>query len=380
MVDTLVLGGGITGLTVAYQRKKQGKKVLLLEKGDRLGGWIRAGDGDPYFFERGPKSIRGDLPLIEELGLEVVPSRASQRYLLQKGKLREVPMGPFALLTTPWVWPWLPTLLKGFVRAPSIQEDESIASYFSRRFSPAFVDTWIDPLVTGIWAGDPHHLSIKSCSLFGQKGKGFYTLKGGLSTLIDALSTEVEVKTEVTKISPGKVETTRGIFEAPEIISTLPAYALAPLIGEPELEKIEYRSLTTVHLGYAQNLLPREGFGYLIARQEKEPILGVVWDSSVFPEQNKRELETRLTVMIAGKGEESIALEAIARHLGVTSPPDWVSTEFHERAIPQFPVGYEKLLANIRQKIAHTHPGLILAGSYCSGVSVRDCICYALAV
>jgi len=174
------------------------------------------------------------------------------------------------------------------------------------------------------------------------------------------------------------------IVHADHIFSTLPAHALAPLVPslQEKLVKIPFATVAVVNLGYRCSVLDKKGFGYLIPSREKEQILGVVWDSSVFPEQNRNPHQTRLTVMIGGVRMPEvenlaehelidIAVEALKRHLGIAAPPDAAHVFLARSAIPQYQVGHGNLLSQIVDAAPKNFSCL---GSSYRGVSVNDLI------
>lgn len=333
---------------------------------------------------------------------------ASRRYLLREGKL------------TP------PLSLSGFIKKSShflhdliaprgTGEDESVASFFSRRFSPQIVEEFIDPLVKGIYAGDPARLSIQMCfpslfekervhrslalgflkdKIFKKKEKspftGLVTLKGGLADLIHALEKQIQpslhLNTSIEKIvrvqTGWKVEHGgRGEF-FDEVVSTLPAIELARLTQGSRLSDllflIPFGSVTVVHLGYLEDVLDVKGFGYLVPRQEKEAILGTIFDSSVFPQQNASPQMTRLTVMLEGINRTKeyaieIARDGVRRHLGIKALPDVAHVHFAKNAIPHYPVGFLALKKKIEAEAAALG-GLHLLGTSFHGVSVNQAI------
>lgn len=406
MKHIIILGAGITGLATAWYLErlaKQPLKITILEKEHRGGGWIRTIEKGGFLFELGPRGFRPSgkgnktLELVHALGLQEelldAHPQAKKRYLWTDGKL-----SPFCLsflikkglLKAFWKDFWTPSL-KG--------EDESIESFFLRRWNQEGIDTIIDPLVKGIFGGSPSQLSMHSCfptfvlwekkyrSLF----QGFLTqrkqksraslcsFQGGMErlpkTLMAKISAEILFGKNVQKITQeGEVEVDGETFYADHIISTLPASALTTLIPNTFFNHLPFLSLTTVNLGYYHSTLKEQGFGYLIPSKEKEEIMGMTWDSQVFPHQNKPG-ETRLCVMLAGEREEGEALTlasyAAQKHLNITVAPDVSHVHSCKHAIPQYPVGYQNHLN-------HFHfPKLSLAGSSYDGVGVNDCIASA---
>lgn len=392
-MKTVILGGGISGLSAAWYllKKDRGAQVVLLEKENRVGGWIESRTEKGFSFERGPRTLARSrsfalLQLIHELGLdsEVISSSkdAARRYLWSGGRLQSV--GSF--------WP---TLLVGLLREPFVKcgacEDESIYDFAARRFGARVAETFFDPMALGIFAGDIRKLSVRSCFrtlwewernegsvLRGwfkrKKGpSGLFTLKGGLERLILELKRQlpIEIVTDCKVESIGsEVGTSKGMFQADRIISALPAYEISRLTGI--LLDIPYRSIWVVHLGFDSRRLKKKGFGYLVPSKEKEPLLGMVWDSDIFGE----EPQTRLTAMVREEAADPIkeAIGALRRHLKIGKTPDFISQGFAKLAIPQFEIGHDEKILRFEKEIADKFPHLLVTGNYLSGASVEACV------
>ena len=440
--NVVILGAGISGLATAWFLKQKYQSeihVTILEENSFCGGWIQTSQKGGYLFEKGPRSFRtnsvGDatIQLIDQLGIrdQIISAdpAASQRYLYVDKQLQQLPTNlwkvPFSSLTSGW----LKVLWNEWNEKKQSNEDESIYSFFSRRLSPEWTERFIDPVVSGIFAGDTHRLSMKSCfpQMFQIEQehnsllKGFlfnkstvenekikleevtsplFTFKEGMRTLIDHLvrhlkdQIAVNVKTEKLVLNPDSVTlrfTNETEVEADHLISTIPTYRLATLLKSThpylstDLEKPNYASVMVVNLGYNHSSFNRKGFGYLIPSKEQEKVLGCIWDSAVFPEQNSRPEETRLTLMLGGTrhpevaewSEEkaiAIALVAVENQLGLKDIPNFISASLAKQAIPQYEIGYTELLKSIEQQISFITQSLTCIGSAFNGVSVNDCI------
>ncbi|HAB98508.1 MAG TPA: protoporphyrinogen oxidase [Parachlamydiales bacterium] len=327
--------------------------------------------------------------LIEELGLsgEIVPSSkaAANRFLLRKGRLRS--LGYF--------WPrrvWAGA--REVFRKKGSGEDESIYAFAARRFGATVARRFFDPLTLGIYAGDIHRLSVRSCfrpfweweqkegsvvrgMLKKKRGEpGLFTLKGGLERLISELERQLPIRVVkncyVEAFSSG-VETSQGVFLADRMISALPANEISRLTGI-ELA-IPYRSIWVVHLGFGARVLKKRGFGYLVPSEEGERLLGMVWDSEIFGEEK----QTRLTAMVREESMDPVgdALGALKRHLEIEQRPDYVTYQLAEKAIPQFEVGHEEKMAHFEREAAKRFPHLSLVGNYWAGASLEACVARA---
>ena len=234
-----VIGGGITGLTVAHRllssSERSGLSVTLIEAAPRLGGNIVTERRDGFVVDGGPDSFVVAKPhataLCKELGLGshlITTTEKNRRvYMLRQGKLHSLPEGlvltiptkflPFA--TTP-IFSWRAKVRMGLdlvlPRRPSTQGDESIGSFVRRRLGQEAVDVLADPLLGGIYAGDIEKLGIRStfpqlAELEDKRGSlirgalaarrkatrgapppsPFHSLEGGMGELVDALETSI---------------------------------------------------------------------------------------------------------------------------------------------------------------------------------------------
>lgn len=422
----IILGGGITGLSCAwYLKKKYGSSIHLtiVEKNSRLGGWIQSTEKQGFLFEQGPRSCRTSasgqyiLDLVQELDLskELIwgSPHAQQRFLYHNQTLQKLPSNPFSFLFNPLTRPYTGTILKECFKNKIDTQDVSIDQFFKHHFNTAFTDTFIDPLVSGIYAGDVSQLSMETCfpQIFeleqneGSIMKGFlkkkkkskvsypsslFSFKKGMGTLIQALEKKVEADILLNEtalkvsIEANEVSVTfkHKTLKADHLISTLPGLALKPLFDLPFLE-IPYATVAVVNFGYHKNVLKDKGFGYLIPSKERENILGCVWDSAVFPEQNNHSDETRLTCMLGGIHHSDkilneddclqMALDSVAKHLNVQILPSVHQVKIAKHCIPQYPVGYQQQLQAVKNYLKQfsTFSGL---GTSFHGVAVNECV------
>lgn len=401
MMKIIILGGGISGLSAAWYAKKRYPEahIQLFEATDRLGGVIDTGCLDDLIYEKGPRTfVRSRSPhfleLIKDLdlSLEILPCSplAKKRYLWHRGKLKSI---------SSLLWPFLPVLIREPFTAKKVLEDESIYDFALRKFNHKVAMTFFDPMALGIFAESAKKLSLRSCfpifqnwekqgisllrglfsSMVKKKEGGLFTLKRGLISLIDEikkrLSIEIFYQTPVTEMTPHGIMAGGSFFTADMIVSALPGHVLGRLSGcWPDFKAT---SLWVVQVAFKEDVLKQQGFGYLIPSEEKEAILGVVWDSSLFQRQSQN-CQTLLTVMVRASGDASWAekevLSALERHLKIRQKPFFVHAYLAKDAIPHLEVGYAKRLDSFLQDLKTKYPRLHVCGNYLEGVSIDSCV------
>jgi oxygen-dependent protoporphyrinogen oxidase len=403
----IILGGGISGLTLAYDLAKYQERyqIRLIEKSDHLGGWIDTDTSTGFFFEKGPRVFRGSksphlLALTKEIGLhsELIESKKEGQglNLLIDGKMRKIPI---------LSWELIIGLIKEWRTPPLKDVDESVWDFACRRFNPTLAYHMFDPLVIGIYGGDMRELSARSCfpqfkqweeehgsilkGMFKReryKGPVMFGFQRGMKSVIQRLQERTAIPfhlgEEVIAITPkGKgfiVKTSKGVYEADHLFSALPPNVIGKLLI-PELAHLKMEGTTIVNLGYSKNVLKKKGFGYLVSSKEKEDVLGVIYNSNTFPQYNKFPGETRLTVKlkdddISDSEARSLSLKALSKHLGITATPDVSIVIRAPQVFPQFLVGHHGRMQKLERELEKRHPRLKLVGNYLYGVGVNSCI------
>ncbi|MFP3940987.1 MAG: protoporphyrinogen oxidase, partial [Thermoanaerobaculia bacterium] len=169
--DVLVVGAGISGLTVAFHLERGGLDVAVVEASDRVGGAMQTLRNGPWTFEEGPNTVLESRPavarLVREAGLEgekLTASRTGARRYLWKGdRLRPLPSGPGGFVTT-GLFPLrakLRLLAEPWITPAPEDAEESIAAFVRRRLGQSFLDYAVGPFVSGVYAGDPERLSVR---------------------------------------------------------------------------------------------------------------------------------------------------------------------------------------------------------------------------
>jgi len=438
MKPVAIIGGGITGLTAAFSLKQRGVPVRLIEGAPRVGGVIQSLRRGGYLAEFGPNSILETSfvvsNLVRELNLESRriysnPS-AEKRYVVRDKKPVAVPNSASGFLKTPLfsLPAKLRVLAEPFIRPAPADAEESIAQFVQRRLGQEFLDYAIDPLVAGIYAGNPHLLSVTQAfpklhaleqryhSLFlgqvlgararkrsGQVSKQDakkFSFDDGLQVLIDALQSRLEEEIETSSPIDSLERTEDGWLvelgstpvECSAVLLALPSHKIAslairtdPKLVIASLAQVYHPPVASVVLGFrrAEVAHPLDGFGMLIPEKERFSILGAIFSSSLFPHRAP-EGEVTITCYIGGarapelplKTSEEltrIAVQDLRTILDVRGEPTFQHVTVFRKAIPQYNVGFAKYRA-LMSDMELKAPGLFVAGHARDGISLSDSI------
>ena len=427
MLDTLIIGAGISGLTTAFHLARGGQRVAVLEASPRVGGSLETRTDGPWRFELGPNTVLENhesvTRLIREAGLEsekiTASPSAKRRYLWKGGRLHALPSGPLGFLRTP-LFPASAKLR--LLREPWISKgdsEESIAAFVRRRLGQAFLDYAVGPFVSGVYAGDPERLSVRYAvpkianlerehgslirGAFARRkgpapGGAMISFREGLEQLPRELARQIgDVRTgvacrRIVRSGEGfRAETDSGPVEAKRVVLSVPADVAARLVEREDLAEIPYAPVSLVSTGWRREDVahPLDGFGFLAPRKEGLRVLGVLFPSEIFPGRAPAG-HVVLTAFAGGRTDPEVAtwddgrlmsevLGELRRTVGVRGEPVVSTVRRWPRAIPQYELGHGRFL-DMAREIEAALPGLRIGGNFLHGVSVPDCIRNATAL
>lgn len=436
----VIIGGGISGLSLAYllYKQKPSLDLIVLESEKRLGGKIWTDKADGFLCESGVNGFLDNKPktleLIYDLSLKPLRSNdsARKRLIFSDGRLHLIPESPPAFFTSDLL------SLRGRLRViyevfipKGRMDDESLADFARRRLGREAFEKLIDPMASGIYAGDPEKLSLNSCfprireleMSYGSLIRALIRLQikakkegkaspgpgpggvltsfyNGMGTLImslkDTLGPMVRTDSKVESIDKkGNGYTlylSNGMtVESDIVVLATPAYAASGMLKDFDsaisviLDKIPYPSVSVVCMGYRKDKIKHNlyGFGFLVPFKESCKVLGTLWDSSIFPNRAP-EGYVLLRSMVGGARASDMAVQAeerlvnivedeLRKIMDIKDQPDFISIYTHEKAIPQYTIGHQERLKAIGDLMVK-YKGLYVTGNAYRGISVNDCI------
>jgi oxygen-dependent protoporphyrinogen oxidase len=440
-----IIGGGISGLSAAYALHKRQVPYLLLEAGRSLGGVIRTETRDGFLLEGGPDSMLAQKPeglaLCRELGLgeRLVPTNPDLKsvYILHRGRLHPLPEGMMLAVPTkilPFarsgLFSWPGKLRMGLdlvIPGGNGRGDESIASFLRRRFGQEAVDRLGEPLLAGIHAGDPERLSILATfprfrdleAKHGSLVRGmwaaprprpapgakppaaFYSLRGGLREMVDALVLRLERERIWTQAAVGSVSRTGDGFSlavqggetvsAERVIVAAPGPKVAPALealvpgAARTLAAIPFASSATVLLGYRREDVahPLGGYGMVVPQTEGIRTTALSFVSTKFPHRAP-EGHVLLRGFLGGVRDGEVMsltdeemVETVRRDmaelLGLHGRPVMSRVFRWPGGTPQLEVGHLERMAEVQGEIASV-PGLYLTGAGIRSTGIPDSV------
>ncbi|MBI4682108.1 MAG: protoporphyrinogen oxidase [Nitrospirae bacterium] len=437
-----VVGGGISGLSAAYLlvSRNPDLEVTVFEADNRPGGKIWSERVNGFLCEKGPNGFLDNKPKTLELckGLGIDPVRSNEnskkRFIFSGDKLKALPESPVSFIKSDLLsWGGKLRLLLE-LNAPKGPADETVADFIIRRLGIEALEKLIDPMCSGIYAGDPYRMSITSCfprikeleqeygslirammkirkqrkaqsknpegpTVSAAPGGNLTSFYNGAQTITDTLASRLgkhlKIGVSVHGISKNNgsylLYTSQETFKADIVVIASPAYASSEILKDfdDELSKalldIPYPHVSVVCFGYKKEHVKHllNGFGFLIPHIENRNILGTLWDSSIFPNRAS-EGHVLLRTMIGGAQSPEVetyddnelmntVFDELKPILGLKSDPELVRVYRWDKAIPQYFLGHSKILQTIDERLSN-YPGLYLAGNAYRGIGINDCI------
>ena len=447
----VIIGGGIAGLTSAFYLQKTIQEndlpieIQIVESSHRLGGKMQTVLRDGFTIERGPDSFLARktsiIRLAKEVGMDdkLVPNSTGKSYVLVNEKLHSMPGGSIMGVPTE-IGPFITTGLfsvPGKLRAAAdfilprseSGKDQSLGQFFRRRLGDEVVENLIEPLLSGIYAGDIDQLSLMSTfpqfyeveqkyrSLImgmkkmtpsqpkqsdskDKKKGGFLTFKTGLQSFAEAIEAKLNPKSILKGHRVDKITKSNQKYEiylnngetikADCIIAATPHMVTQTMFSDysffDPFKSIPSTSVATVALAFPEEAIKTEidGTGFVVSRNSDYSITACTWTHKKW-EHSTPKGKVLLRCYVGRAGDETIVdlsddqiikivLDDLMKTMDITMNPDFAIVSRWKNAMPQYTVGHKQRLATILEQVKTELPGVFLAGASYGGVGIPDCI------
>jgi len=437
-IDVAVIGGGISGLSAAYELRKRKRSVVVLERSERPGGVIQTERVGEFVIDAGPDALLVQKPaalaLCNELGLgdRLFPTKLPRTaFILRNGRLHPLPGASvlgFPTRLRPFFWSTLFGLSAKLRMAAELviprrrySGDESIAAFVRRRFGAEAVTYIAEPLLAGIHAGDVERLSMRA--LFPRlidaeanagsvirafrRARGpvnadgvFRSFPNGLGELVEGLMRQVPKESVRLGSNVTRIEEADGFsiqvegrppVRAHAVILAVPGFAAAELLRPLDADlsaacgTIRYLSTATVAFAYPREAVRHDlkGTGFVVPRVEGIHITAGAWISSKWP-QRAPEGQVLLRAFLGGARDPDV-LSKSDTELADAARAD-LANILGITGVPTLTRVYRWNRSSPQQEIGHddlmkriegrlaSHPGLFISAAGFRGVGIPDCI------
>ncbi len=424
-VDNLIIGAGITGLSLAHFLKKFNQDFIIVESSERIGGNINTVSKKGFILENGPNTLLLDnesiKTLIEDFNISkniIFPNKnAKNRFLIQNHKLTPIPKDLIGFVKSNIlsIQAKIRIIFEPFIKKHI--KDTNVFEFIVKRFGKEFHDNLIEPFLNGIYAGDTKKMSVKYVlkkvwrmeqsngsilkSLFLNKTNyqpKSFNFKNGLFDLLGCFKKELNKKIYLKKkvISLRRKNNLNFVkinneieVECKNIISTIPAHCLKDIIFDikisKHLEKVKYNPINVLHFSLERNKIysPINGFGVLAKPADNLSFLGILFNSRIFPHLSPKNNDL-ITVMVGGAKQKNIlkkpkkeieerVVTDIKKIIDFEGKIELLNHFSWKKGIPQYDMNFFNFSKSIKTFV-QKNDGLFIIGNFLEGVSVSNCV------
>ena len=374
--------------------------------------------------------------LASDLGIEqqLVNNNKGQTYVAVGSQLYPIPNGIMfggSLEVSSFITSGLLSLT-GKIRAvgdlllPKTKEqtDEPIGDFFRRRFGKEVVENLVEPILAGTFAGDIDHLSIRSMfpqfyqlekqyrslilginksgkSIAKEHVETYNTFNNGLETLVEELEKQLHpssilkgIKVEaIENLNDGSVKIHSNHIapiKCDAVIMTTPFNVTKDIFQKDglleDIPNMNYSTIATVTMAFKQNGENRykDALNFFVSRNSDLSITTCTWLNHKWNNVAPPGYDL-LRAYIGRVGDEAIVelsdedIERTVRNdlekaLGITSSPEFTNVSRWKQSMPQYTVGHDERMQQVKDEIQHEFPQVMLVGSSYDGISVPDCV------
>jgi len=379
--DVIIVGGGISGMSLAHYCLRNGLKPLVIEKNGRLGGTFHSYRRDDFWFELGAHSCYNSygnlVELLDEtgcLGKIIKPGKAGYS-LFTGGEVKSL----ISQMSIPELLVSLPRMFGAKM------DGETVESYYSKIAGKRNFERAIGPMFNAVICQKAN--DFPADMLFKKRERRKDVIKkfgfpGGLQTITDSIAAETgiekitgkEIK-EITFASDVfKVTTHDGsTFESRRLALATPAEAAARMLSKSfpavaeKLSALKAERVETIGVIIKKDATR---IGPIAALAAADDIFYSFVSRDTFPDPVYRGFAFHFK---AAASSRETRLGRMAQVLGTRDFEEIVTAE---HVIPSLRLGHKDMINEIDGMIADTP--LLLTGNYFTGLAIEDCVSRSL--
>lgn len=433
-----IIGGGISGLAVAYFLNKAGFDLTLFEAENETGGKIKTLNDKGFIIDLGPNTAIESNPILKDIFIEMgsyekllyADEASKNRFILKDKKLHKLPLSPTDFFKSDLFSFKSKIRLMMEPLIPKCKGEITIAEFVRKRLGQELLSYAINPFVAGVYAGNPEKLSLKYAfpKLFQLQDKYRSLVIGAVMTARERKKRKEKVKTEapifsfkngmmslpfiIQNILKGKIKLNTKVkrvikkldrFEIEinegerieagfsDVIISVPAYSassilmsLSPPLGNA-LKEIEYPPIAVVITVYREKDVgfKERGFGFLVPEIEKRKILGTLWNSYMFRDRTP-EGYLLFTTFIGGARQPELVMKSEAELINIVQQELKEIMQIENEPIYFLVKKWEKAIPQYNQgyekiideieKFQIKEKGIHFCSNFIGGISLSDCI------
>ncbi|MBK8474263.1 MAG: FAD-dependent oxidoreductase [Sphingobacteriales bacterium] len=398
-----IVGGGISGLMLAYQLHRRSIPIILYERSERVGGWLSTRQSPYGIIEGAANGLMRCIELdamVADLGLayQMPLATNTKRYVVRGGQLRRMPLGISEILQAAarFLLPHRPTKPLATLR-----------DFVDTYLSPVAALQLLEPAMLGIDAAplselsfslvlpdlariQPRYASLPWAMLVDSDYRrrrrttgGTVSFAGGMQSLVDALERRLQAHIRYNTDGINNLDNI-----APHDVRVLctPAYESARFFGQHPLadllRQVRYIPMLSATFFVSQETLKRfkAGFGCVIPRNENYHTLGVLFNHCIFEGRVAQPNLASLTCIAQDSAatqhlDEASILDLLTneleRLLGLDAPPLYSVLRRYHHGIPLYSPELNGLLPQISAQLQRDWANVRLFGNYTGQISIR---------
>jgi len=432
MLDVIIIGGGVSGLSAAHELMRAGRDVAVLERQVVAGGNAISERFGGFLMEHGPTTFNASIPeavsQIDALGLlgnaaDLGPG-VKKRYLCDGGRLSGIPVSPSGFFRSSYLsLPARARMLAEMAIPRGKGGEESIYAFTRRRFGREFAEKVMDPMAAGMFMGEAKALSVNGVfpklveleQRFGsisrgvlaarkghEPGRHLYSWHNGIATLPQALAARLggrlhlgETVRGISSAAHGfEVKTANGTRRARKVVLAVQPHVAAALLAPLDapattaLQAITAPPVNVLFFGYERGQIqhPLDGLGFLTTTKSEKLISGAQFASTMYESRAPKGM-VAISAYIGGARHADISAmpeaermaivqQELADLLGIKGPPKITRLRHWALGLPQYTLGHQSRMAILAGLPDRTN-GVYLTGNYLHGVSLANCMATA---